>query len=85
MLRGGAGCGLRAGFFICCGAVRAAGQTSALRAGLRARICQNMRGGAGCGPNDTVAGRVRVQLFQPRSLNSLIICTLSLPISCWIT
>ena len=52
-------------FFICCGAVQAAGQTSAVRAGLQAWICQNMRGGAGCGPNDTVAGRVRAQPFQP--------------------
>ena len=37
----GAGCGLDFLFV----AVRAAGQTSAVRAGLRARICQNMRGG----------------------------------------
>ena len=57
MLRGSAGCGLDFLFV----AVQAAGQTSAVRA----RICQNMRGGAGCGPNDTVAGRVRAQLVQP--------------------
>ena len=56
---------MRAGFFICCGAVRAAGQTSAVLAGLRARIYQNMWGGAGCDPNDTVARRVRALLFQP--------------------
>ena len=33
------------GYFICCGAMPAAGQTSAVRAGLRVRLCQNTRGG----------------------------------------
>ena len=35
-----------AGFFIWCGAVRAAGQTSVVRPGLRARICQKYAGQA---------------------------------------
>ena len=37
-----------------------------MRAGLRARIWQNVRRvWAGCGPNDIVVGRMRAQLFQP--------------------
>ena len=55
-----------AGCLICCEAVRAAGQTSAVRVGPGCgpgyvKIC-----GAGrAGPIDIVAGRVRAQLFQP--------------------
>ena len=58
--------------------MRDAGQTSAMWAGLRARISHNMLGGAGCGPgyvkicgagwggpNDIVAGWLRARLFQP--------------------
>ena len=41
------------------------GQTSAVRAGLRSRLCQKIREAGRGGPNDTVAGRVRAQLFQP--------------------
>ena len=66
--------------FICYGVVRAAGQTSAVRAVLRARICQNMRGGVGCGPNGTVEGRVRAQLFQPAQFLSKFVHCLCLSV-----
>ena len=84
----------RLDFWICCRAVRAAGwifyllrggagcgpdQCGAGRAAGQdmSKIC-----GAGCGPNDTVAGRA--QLFQPAQFLSNV-CTLSVPISWWIT
>ena len=60
-------------FFICCGAVLSAGQTNAVRAGVRARYPSIPRGVVGCGPgyvkicgagwggpNDIVAGRAKL-------------------------
>ena len=46
----------------------------------RAGFLYLLRGGAGCGPNDKVAGRVRAQLFQPAqfkfSNNLHIVCAI---------
>ena len=81
-----------------CGAVRCgAVRCGAVRAGLRSTICQNMRGGAGCGPgyikicgagwdgpNDIVAGAGAGSAFSARAV-SLKMCTLSVPISWLIT
>ena len=39
-----------------------------------------MRAGAGCGPNGTVAGRVRAQLFQPAQFLSKFVHCLCLSV-----
>ena len=54
------------GCLICCGAVQAAGQISAVGAGLRAPAGWYPLGG----PNDVVAGRERAQLFQRAQFHS---------------
>ena len=84
---------LRAGFF-CCGAVRAAGWISVFvagRCGLRARPVRaagedmSKYAGRAAGRMIQLRGGCELNVFSPRSLNSLKMCTLSVPISWWIT
>ena len=68
-------CGLRAGFFICCGAVRAAGQTGVVRAGLRARLCKKKYAGrGGAGRMIQLRGGCGLNFFSPRSLSVCLHC-----------